>query len=39
MALTNKGDLYTFGNAKDGKLGYEDINPNVYIPRKINGVP
>jgi hypothetical protein len=35
LALTEKGDIYSFGNAKDGKLGYESINPNVYIPKKI----
>jgi hypothetical protein len=37
MALTCKGELYTFGDSKDGKLGYDEINPCVYIPRKLYG--
>ena len=39
MALTENGDIYTFGNAKDGKLGYEENNQNVYIPKKITNGP
>jgi alpha-tubulin suppressor-like RCC1 family protein len=35
MALTHKGELFTFGNSKDGKLGYEEIKKNVYIPKKV----
>jgi X-linked retinitis pigmentosa GTPase regulator len=34
MVLTEKGELYTFGNSKDGKLGYEE-NKNVMIPRMV----
>jgi hypothetical protein len=39
MALTENGEIYTFGNTKDGKLGYDENNPNVYIPKKITNGP
>ena len=39
VALTEEGDIFTFGNAKDGKLGYEEIRANVQIPRKIPNAP
>jgi alpha-tubulin suppressor-like RCC1 family protein len=39
LALTEKGEIYSFGNSKDGKLGYEEIRPNVQIPRKIPSAP
>jgi len=35
MALTEDGDLYTWGGAKDGKLGYEESRAVVPVPRKI----
>jgi Regulator of chromosome condensation (RCC1) repeat len=38
MALTELGVMYTFGNGKDGKLGYEE-SKNVLIPRKIENCP
>lgn len=39
MALTEAGEIYTFGNSKDGKLGYEELKSNVLIPKRITGGP
>lgn len=38
MALTEEGQLFTFGSSKDGKLGY-DVMGNQYIPKKIPDLP
>jgi len=38
MALTEEGDLFTWGNAKDGKLGYESMLANVILPTKIKDI-
>lgn len=35
IALTESGFVYSFGNAKDGKLGFEDAKQNIFIPKKI----
>jgi hypothetical protein len=35
MVLTESGFIYSFGNAKDGKLGFEDAKQNIYLPKKI----
>ena len=35
LVLTEKGEIYSFGNSKDGKLGLYDPPPNVYIPTKM----
>jgi alpha-tubulin suppressor-like RCC1 family protein len=34
MALNCEGKLYTWGNAAEGKLGYDTLK-NVYIPQKV----
>jgi alpha-tubulin suppressor-like RCC1 family protein len=34
MALNSDGKLYTWGNAAEGKLGYDTLK-NVYIPQKV----
>ena len=42
LVLTEKGKLYTFGNAKDGKLGLGDdsqTTSNVMVPRKVQEGP
>lgn len=40
MALTEKGHIYSFGNGKDGKLGFEDHSrQNMYIPKRITDCP
>jgi alpha-tubulin suppressor-like RCC1 family protein len=35
LVLTENGQILSFGNAKDGKLGFEDVKSNVIIPKKI----
>jgi alpha-tubulin suppressor-like RCC1 family protein len=38
LALTENGSIYSFGNYKDGKLGFDE-NQNVLIPKKLsNGI-
>ncbi len=39
LILTEEGEIYSFGNSKDGKLGYEDPELSVMIPRKIKNAP
>jgi E3 ubiquitin-protein ligase HERC2 len=39
LALTEKGTIFSFGNSKDGKLGYEESKGNVFIPRPILSAP
>lgn len=38
MALTENGEIYTFGHHKDGKLGFEE-SKLVPLPRKISQCP
>ncbi len=39
LALTENGEIYSFGNSKDGKLGYEELKSNVQIPKRIINAP
>ena len=39
LILTEEGEIYSFGNSKDGKLGYDDPDTCVMIPRKIKNCP
>ncbi len=39
MALTENGEIYSFGSTKDGKLGFEELKSTVQIPRKIPNCP
>ncbi len=33
--ITNKGELYTFGNGKNGVLGHNDGDTNHIEPKKV----
>lgn len=37
--MTENGEIFSFGNSKDGKLGYEEHKGNVQIPRKMVNCP
>ena len=38
LVLTDDGRVLSFGNSKDGKLGYEELKTNVMIPKAVEGI-